>query len=180
MVKLIYKIITKVLLALVILAILFFGTYVVKRIVSKDVTSSVLGYSFYYVSTGSMIPDINPGDLVVVKTREKYEVGMDITYQINKSSTPVTHRIYEIDGDTVITEGINNNGSKDAPFDKSFIIGEVVMVWKNYDGFKNFITSPLGIIVLCGSVFGLVELFSFIDKKVNKKEEQNVELVKDK
>ena len=51
----------------------------------------------------------------------------------------------------------------------------------DYDKFVNFITSPLGIVILCVGVFGIVELFSFIDKLVNKsKEDDNVELVKEK
>lgn len=178
--KLIYKIFTKVLLGLIGVFLIFVGIYVGKRVITKDVTSSVLGFSFYRVSTGSMIPDINPGDLVVVKSRKEYVVGMDVTYRIDKNATPVTHRIISIDEDMVTTEGINNTGS-DTPFEKKYIIGEVVFVWKNYDKFVNFITSPLGIVILCAGVFGIVELFSFIDKIVNKsKEDDNVELVKEK
>lgn len=177
--KLIYKISTKIILGILVLFLIIVGIYVGKRVISKDVTSSVFGFSFYRVATGSMKPDINPGDLVVVKSRKEYKIGMDVTYRINKNSTPVTHRIINIDGDIITTEGINNTGS-DAPFDKKYIIGEVVLIWKNFDKFVSFITSPLGIVILCGGVFGIVELFSFIDKKINKKEEQNVELVKDK
>lgn len=177
--KLIYKIVTKVLLGLIGLFLIFVGIYVGKRVITKDVTSSILGFSFYRVSTGSMIPDINPGDLVVVKSKKEYKVGMDVTYRINERSTPVTHRIISIDGEMVTTEGINNTGA-DAPFEKKYIIGEVVYIWRNFDKFVSFITSPLGIIILCGGVFGIVELISFIDKLINKtQEDESNELVKE-
>lgn len=178
--KLIYKIFTKIILGILVLFLIIVGIYVGKRVITKDVTSSVFGFSFYRVATGSMKPDINPGDLVVVKSRKKYNVGMDVTYRINKDSTPVTHRIVAINGDIVTTEGINNSGS-DAPFDKKYIIGEVVIVWRNYDKFIDFIASPLGILVLCGGVFVLVELFSFIDKLINKSDKKdNSKLIEEK
>jgi signal peptidase len=107
--KLIYKIFTKIILGILVLFLIIVGIYVSKRVITKDPTSSVFGFSFYRVATGSMKPDINPGDLVVVKSKNEYRIGMDVTYRINKNSTPVTHRIVDIDGDIVTTEGIEGS-----------------------------------------------------------------------
>lgn len=172
--KLIYKIVTRILLGFAIIFISLVAIYSVKRVITKDNTSTIFGYSFYRVSTGSMIPDINPGDLVIVKAKDEYEVGMDVTYRLTKDSTPVTHRIVSIDGDMITTEGINNDGAKDTPFNKSLIIGEVVSIWSNFDGFVSFVTSPFGLILICAGMFGIVELFSYIDKLVNKSEKNKL------
>lgn len=183
MVKRIYKIIKAIVLSAFLFIILFFVVYSAKKVITKDVTSSVFGYSFYQVTTGSMIPDINPGDLVVVKRQKEYKVGMDVTYQLNEKATPITHKIVKIEGNTITTMGINNNGSFDDSFDASCIVGEVVGIWRDYIKFINFITSPIGIIIIVVGMFGIIECVVLLDKIIyrnNEDDEQNVSLDEEK
>ena len=177
MARKIYNIVTKTIFVFVILIVGLLLYYAGKRLITKDKTASIFGYSFYHVSTNSMVPVINGGDFIVVKERKEYRVGMDITYQLDKNSTPITHRIVEIDGNTIITEGVNNDGDRDDPFDVSCIVGEVVFVWRNYYDFINFVSSPTGIILIAVGVFGIIEVISLIDKLIEKTENKKKENV---
>ena len=77
-------------------------------------TPSVFGYSFYYVLTDSMEPEINAGDMILSKktSPEELEVGDVITY-IGESGDLngkiITHKIIEIKGDTYVTQGVAND-----------------------------------------------------------------------
>jgi signal peptidase I len=134
MARKIYNIVTKTIFVFVILIVALLLYYAGKRLITKDKTASIFGYSFYHVSTNSMVPVINGGDFIIVKERKEYRVGMDITYQLDKNSTPITHRIVEINGNTVITEGVNNNGDEDDPLmylvllERLSSCGEIIMI----------------------------------------------------
>ncbi len=175
MARKIYNIVTKTIFVFVILIVGLLLYYAGKRLITKDKTASIFGYSFYHVSTNSMFPVINGGDFIIVKERKEYRVGMDITYQLDKNSTPITHRIKRFEGNNVVTEGVNNNGSEDDPFDVSCIVGEVVFVWRDYYKFLDFVSSPLGIFSLALGVFVIVEGFSLVEKLIDKCEKKNKE-----
>lgn len=170
----ILKVIKYIVLVIVVLLLALLLIFTVKSLTSDGEPVEMLGYSFYNVSTGSMRPEIEEGDLVIVKERSSdyYEVGMVVTYQISKGTTPVTHKIVSRDGDTIITRGTNTetNNRDDEPFHVSLIIGEVVKVVPNFYKFTNFMTSPIGIIVVLGVGFLLIEGFTLVEKKLVKKD----------
>lgn len=170
----IFKIIKYVVLGFVLLILGFLLVFTIKSLTSDGGPVQVLGYSFYNVTTGSMRPDIEEGDLVIVKKRSSdyYEVGMVVTYQISKGTTPVTHKIVSRDGNTIVTRGTNTetNNRNDDPFDVSLIIGEVVNVIPGFYKFTNFMTSPIGIVIVLGIGFLLIEGFSLLEKKLVKKD----------
>ena len=174
--KKIYKIAKWVLGGLLLLVILIFSVYLIKKSTNKKPVTQIFGYSFYYVETGSMMPIINVGDLIVVKDfeDEHYQVGMNITYLPEGASSTVTHQIVERDGNTIITRGVNTetNNTNDKPFDISCVVGEVVHVWSNYYKFINFIKSPLGIICLALIGFGVMEGISLLDKIILKEDKE--------
>ncbi len=174
--KKIYKITKYVLLAIVILMLVILSVYLIKKSTSKKPVTKIFGYSFYYVETGSMMPIINVGDLIVVKEfdSEHYQVGMNVTYLLDGAKSTVTHQIVNRDGNTITTRGMNSetNNTDDAPFDVSCIVGEVVYVWQNYYKFINFVKTPLGIICLALIGFVVVEGIGLLDKVILKKEEK--------
>lgn len=154
--------------------LLFFGTYLVKKLIYKDKPFTVLGVTWYEVTTGSMRPDIKEGDLVIVVKRDKedYKEEMVVTFLREGATKTTTHKIFSINGDEVVTYGINNNGSHDAPIDISCIIGEVVYVYKDFYKVQEFVTKPIGIISICFCGFALIEIYYFIEGKIFKKEEK--------
>lgn len=111
---------------------------------------------------------------------EAYEVGMVVTYVQENLEMPITHMIVEREGNTITTRGINEEGnaSNDAPFDVSKILGEVKGVWKNYEKFISWTTSPIGIICIVLIGFLVVEGFYLLHNsldKQSKKEESRKE-----
>ena len=173
--KKIYKITKLVLLAIVIIILAVLSIYLIKKATSKKPVTKIFGYSFYYVETGSMMPIINVGDLIVVKEfdSEHYQVGMNVTYLLEGAKSTVTHQIVKREGNIITTRGMNaeTNNTDDEPFDVNCIVGEVVHIWQNYYKFINFVKSPLGIICLALIGFGVVEGFGLLDKVILKKEE---------
>ncbi|MBQ9791210.1 MAG: hypothetical protein IJW28_01355, partial [Clostridia bacterium] len=85
--------------------------------------------------------------------------------------------IANIDGGLQVDETLDNTytGTIYVTDYVSCIIGEVVIKWKNYSKVRNFVTNPIGIIVilLCGFFFieGFIYLESIYQKKQNKENE---------
>lgn len=172
---------------LIILIIFIFAYYIIKRLIDKDKPSNIFGVYIVEVAPGSgsmyntsdEYKDItlSPGDLLFIKPldNEDYEIGMTITFYDN-DDVITTHQIIEINEDTLITKGINDNNSEDEPIKYSQIIGKVNHVWRGFRSTVDYFTSPLGIIVTVGCLFGFNYLLNFIDKKIKKKVEETKDL----
>lgn len=160
------------------------GYYSIIRLINKDKPTKIFGYYIFEVSSYSMyneesIYSLNKGDLIFVKSLkdESYEVGMVITYLQDNSNIPVTHMIVKREGNRITTRGINTEGntSDDIPFDVSQILGEVKGVWRNYNSFISWITSPIGFVCVILIGFLVVEGSYFIHKSLYKKETSKIE-----
>lgn len=149
-------------------------TFILASSFNKKRYLEVFGYSFFEVKSYSMYPELTKGDLIVVKKKDasEYELGMVVTYLRPTDSTPTTHKIISIDGDVVTTQGINTNTNKDPdlPFDINCIIGEVVMVWDGYGKVKEFVTHPIGFIIIILTSFLFIEGLNYLEEKYSKKE----------
>lgn len=180
MLKKLLKIFECILFGIMIILIIIFGYYIIQRVTHKDEPAKMFGFYLFEVSSWSMYDEessdsLSKGDLIFVKERKEndYEVGMVVTYATD-STKPTTHKIIEVNGEMITTQGINKEGntSPDTPFHVDNIIGEVKGVWRNYSGFMEFILSPLGIIIILGGGFLVIEGLSLLHKKVYKKEDQ--------
>lgn len=132
-----YNILLKIV-AIFLIIILFYILY--SRYIQKDKVTKIFGYGFLVVLTGSMEPEINAGELVIIKEVE-YEVNDIITYETD--DLLVTHRIIEKDGNEYICKGDSNN-EKDLKILENQIQGKVVyhskslrFIYKSI--FKNFL-----------------------------------------
>ncbi len=163
--------------------ILVLSVFIIQRIINKDKPANILGFYLYEVDiSGSMYnpgdPDsLSPGDLLFVKKEKKYIVGDVVTYQIEGAKNPTTHKIINIEGSTITTQGINPNNSPDAPFDEKYIIGKVQFVWYGFANFKKVILSPYAIIILVIAGIGAAEGFSLIEKAIIKKQKEKEEKI---
>ena len=148
-------------------------TLVIAVTTSGKQYSELFGYSVFEVKSCSMYPELNDGDLILVKKRDssEYEVGMTITYLRPSDKTTTTHKIISIDGDLVITKGVNDATNKDCdlPFDIENVIGEVVAVWSGYGKIREFVTNPIGIIIIILTGFLFIECLSYLEIKFSKK-----------
>ena len=152
---------------------LFFGTYIVKRIVNENEAVFVCGIGFFRVRSGSMENEIMIGDMVVVckRNESKYQEGMVVTYQTEDMRTPTTHKIVKRDDRTITTRGIANNAD-DTPFDVKYIMGEVKFVWHGFDGFMNWLRSAYGILTLLLGAALIFMTSILIDKKIMNEDNQ--------
>lgn len=156
--------------------IVILSVFLLSSLFSKKDYNQFLGYSFFEVTSYSMYPELDKGDLVVVKKRDSdyYQVGMTVTYQVSEGTTPVTHKIVSRNGDIIITRGINSqtNNADDDPFDVKCIIGEVVFVIDDYADFVSFIKNPIGLMILVCIAWICFESLSYCESKIkNKKKE---------
>lgn len=96
----------------------------------QGVQPSILGYKFFIVLTGSMSPNINVGDLIIVKesSADGIEVGDVITYSVGNDNV-VTHRVKEVINNNqiqFITQGDANNVEDMHPVSHENLVGKVV------------------------------------------------------
>lgn len=86
-----------------------------KKYVKHENNISILGFRQYVVATGSMEPEYNIGDLIVIRetTKEEIKIGDVINYISETGIDTITHRVVDIiqeDGQTYYkTKGDNNN-----------------------------------------------------------------------
>lgn len=172
------KIVKNIYLGLLSTVILLLVIFLLCSLFSKRGYTVMFGYSFFEVKSYSMYPELDKGDLVIVKKRaaDEYEVGMIVTYMRENDDIPTTHKIVKIEGNVITTRGINEetNISDDEPFDVSNIIGEVTGVWRNYSNVRSFVTSPLGFIVIILLGFLIIEGFALLEDYFKDKEIQKL------
>lgn len=175
----IFKILEIIFMSIMGLIILVLGIFIIQRLINKDKPVNILGFYLYEVDvSGSMYnpgdPDsLEPGDLLFVRKQKEYVVGDVVTFQIEGAKNPTTHKIINIDGSTIQTQGINPNNDPDAPFDEKYIIGKVVNIWYGFGDFKKIILSPYTIIVFVLAGIGGSVLLSSLETKYAKKKEEN-------
>lgn len=123
---------------------------------------SIFGYSFYYVLTESMEPEINAGDMILGKytAPEALQVGDVITYMGETGAVKdkiITHKIVEINDDIFTTKGVANDIA-DPPINSSQILskyvatipvaGKLFSVINSKFGFIFLIVTPLVLLIV--------------------------------
>lgn len=81
--------------------------------VMGDLLPMPFGYGAAVVLSGSMEPTYSAGDLLIVKKTDHYQTGDIVVYQSGRRL--VVHRITDMNGETVTTQGDANN-APDEPF----------------------------------------------------------------
>lgn len=129
------------------------------------------GYGMAVVMSGSMEPELSVDDLIIVHNTDDYTVGDVVVYQTGR--TPIVHKIIAIEGDTVITQGTANN-TADAPISMQDIKGEVVCKLSGVGKLVDALRSPVGVFVVLGIAFLLLELSYRKDRKVDLEEQERI------
>lgn len=166
------KSLNKIRFALVIIisiGILYNVLLIIQSILYPNKTPSFLGYKTFSIISGSMMPEINVGDIVVVKDVEINDLKDGDIISFRNDSEIITHRIIRIEEDKkqilYITKGDNNN-TEDA--DKvSFvnIEGKVVNVIPKLGNVVFFLKNKVTILLLI-TLFILIYVY---DMKKNSK-----------
>lgn len=153
---------------LIVLIIIFLLNICYSKLIIKDNLIKVFGKAFVIVTTGSMEPEIKPGELVIISEIENYKPGDIITYQDNEGFL-VTHRITEINQDSFIAKGDANNLS-DEENSNSNIKGKVIYHSKILGSFVLYFLKPLVIIYV--ALFIIINLYFYIVEKIIEKDEK--------
>lgn len=123
---------------------------------------SISHYMNEVVLTGSMEPEIKPGDYITVikKNKDSYKVGDVVTYVRTTDSGDkerVTHQIISIDGEQVITQGISSsNTNADDPITKDDILGKHILTIPKLGYVMKFLSSTTGIILIVGLILAVI------------------------
>lgn len=118
---------------------------------------SVFGFNFFIVSSGSMQPELEVGDLIIVAPSGEYNIGDIVTYETD--NVYVTHRITEINYDEIITQGDANNAA-DLPVARSAIVGKCighVPDFKNILKYFSYIAIAAAILVVGITAVSLIK-----------------------
>ena len=143
-------------------------------------TPSIFGYSFYYVLTESMEPEIEAGEMILGEQAapEDLRVGDIVTYQGQTGAVKdkiITHKIVEIDGDIITTKGVANDLA-DPPISSSQVMSRYVGTIPLAGDIFSAINSKLGFVFLIATPLAVLILneVSNIVKAVKKEKEEHL------
>ena len=141
---------------------------------------NIFGYSFYYVLTESMVPEIMPGEIILGKVAdpEELQVGDIITYMGETGTFKdkiITHKIIEIDGEAITTQGVAND-IPDPPINPSQVLSRYVATVPFAGKLFSIINSKFGFIFLIATPLGLliVNEISIIVKAFKEDKEEHL------
>ena len=167
----ILKIIKKVIVNLIIfvlsvIAILVIWGFIQLNIQNKEYVN-IFGYSILSTETGSMSPTIEKGDIIIIKIGDEIKENDIITYK--QGDALITHRIEQINGDTIITKGDYNN-IEDEPIEKNQVIGKAVCIINNVQVWKQVFTDIHVIIPLVITIILFIVMIAYKEKIGEKKD----------
>ena len=138
--------IIKIILYIIAVPIIFYNiSLIFFSVVNKNETPSFFGIKTFVIISGSMEPELNIGDIVIIKkcSQEELKENDIISYKYGQSE--ITHRIIQIEdnenGKEYITKGDNNNvrDSENIKYEniegkcivKIRHLGKVILILKN-------------------------------------------------
>ena len=118
------------------------------NILKKDL-STIGGYTYLEVVSGSMEPTIKIGDLILINTNiDNYDYHVDdiITFR-DEAGSLVTHRIIKVEENTVVTQGDANNAI-DGDILKKDIVGIYVKKFVAIGSLLNSLKNPVILVII--------------------------------
>lgn len=95
------------------------------KIIRKSTFVKLFNLGVLKVSSGSMMPHLNIGEIIIILEKNTYEIGDIITFY-TKNENLLTHRIVGSDNDGFITKGDFNNVQDEEIVKKQNIQGKVI------------------------------------------------------
>lgn len=132
-----------------------------QKISRKNELLSFDKYYIFQIASGSMETNLHIGDYIVIEKTNEYKVGDIITYV--EDGAYITHRIYKINGDEIITKG-DANKALDESISSKEIVGKFMFKARILSFIMNnkYIT-----IVLLVIIYLVEELIKINTKKAN-------------
>ena len=152
---------SKIIVNLIIFVLSIIAIIAIFEVVQINLQVNIFGYSVLSTETGSMAPTIEKGDIVIIKIGDEIRENDIITYK--KNNVLITHRIMNIDGDTIIAKGDYNN-TEDEPITKSQVIGKSVFIVHNVEIWKKVFTDMHVIIPVVITIILFILMISYKEK----------------
>lgn len=168
---------------LILIIVLLISLYnLVQRKVFKSPLPMIGGYGYAVVLSGSMLPEIEVSDVVVIKEKSRYEVGDIITFidQDSPSKALVTHRVIEVSKDGYKTKGDNNNMVDQGLVAPADIKGHVVKTIGFIGSTLLFIQKPVGTLCLILLALLFIELPYRLRTTYRKATEDKIKEIREK
>ena len=125
------KQIVKKLLFVIIIILLYNIFLITKSTLDKTDAKSMFGYRAYVITTNSMEPTINVGDIIIVSGIEKDKIKTDKIVTFEQNNQIITHRIVGIEetekGSKYVTKGDNNLTKDTEEISYEQILGTIVL-----------------------------------------------------
>lgn len=155
-------------------------------------TPSIFGYSFYYIATESMEPDLEVGDIILSKEINDVstlKIGDVVTYQGEVGSYAnklITHQIIEIkniNGEiSFITQGTHPSATVDPEVSSDQIVSKMIFEIPLMGKLMKVINTPIGFLILIAlplAICLISEIKNFVEScKKDDDENQETELTK--
>ncbi len=128
------KIVTNVMYIILIPILIYNVSLIFQTIINTNKTPSFFGIKTYVIVSGSMKPNINIGDIVIVKNIEdKEDIKIGDVISFRKGQSIITHRITNIQYDEnqtikITTKGDNNNTEDSEEISYDDIEGKVIKI----------------------------------------------------
>lgn len=134
-----------------------------QRFLLHEAMPSFLGYTPVYVLSGSMEPAFSAGDMILITKQPEYETGDVVTCQMGDQT--VTHRIIGIEDGQFRLQGDANNVPDESLVSPDRILGRQVAVVPYAGRLAAFLKTPVGIVLLVGIGFLMIEIPFLFGKK---------------
>lgn len=164
----------------IILILLIYNIFlVISSGLNQNEPKEIFGYKAYIIVTDSMKPNINTGDIVVIKKDEsELKIGSVITYK-NKNEL-VTHRIVQIketdNEKAYITKGDNNNVEDAEKVYAEQIEGNVVVTIPYLGNIILILKNRVFDIILVTIIFAIyIYIIRVEDKKITRRKKKKIE-----
>lgn len=167
--RLFRQIVSIVLFILLALLLVYNIALISQSVINPSKTPSFLGIKTYTIVSGSMQPELNIGDIVVVKEVSDKELNVNDIIAYRSGQNVVTHRIVDINyingQKQYITKGDYNNIEDDEILTIELIEGKVVNKIKYIGNITILLQDKFSIILI------MLTFFMYILSKKNKKKE---------
>lgn len=115
----IVKLIISIILSIILSLALYFG------LSNRDLVINFFDMGTLLICSGSMEPELEIGDIIIIKKYDNYEIGDIVTY-LDDDNILVTHRIIEKTENGFVLKGDNNNTKDKEIVNKDIIAGKVI------------------------------------------------------
>lgn len=148
-----------------------------QSIICPNRTPSFFGIKTYVIISGSMEPNINIGDIVIVKEEKELQVGDVISYR--KGQSVITHRIVNItEQKEYKTKGDNNNAEDSEIILDKDIEGKVIKVVPKLGKLALLLKNKIIVIVILIILYMCISMNYRKNKKMNSRHQKRLEYEK--